>query len=362
MTSNKTRYAILKVIDPRVNKDTEIASYWETESLVKTLSGEIVCKDIQHRDRPHPATYIGPGKVEELIRVVKDYMIDVVVLDDLVNTSQLFRLEKMLWEVNTEIKVWDRADLILEVFYQHATSSEAKLQIELAQIKNLGPRIFGLGGTLLSRQSGGIGLKGKGETNTEIMKRHIKKRVAELENKLEKINLHRHEEINRRKEKGIKTVALVGYTNSGKTSLFNALTGKNKIIKNAVFTTLDSCVGKINDSTIVSDTIGFIENLPPFLIHAFKSTLMESIYSDIVFHIIDASDKSYQEKIIIVEDILEELGIYKEKIYRIYNKIDLLDENNKIILDKIKDSRNFLISVITSEGLENLKNKLLFLL
>lgn len=300
----------------------------ELQSLVKTYGGAVIVKIIQHRLRPDKSTYIGKGKAEELVYIVKKEKIDAVIINSVVNHVQLFNLTQMLWRSNPNILVWDRVDLILEIFQKHARTSDAKLQIDIARMEHMGPRIYGLGGSYFSRLGGGTGTRGKGQTNIELMKRHWKRMIHKKKEELKIVERQREDQILRRKKLDVKTVSIVGYTNAGKTSLFNILTGKTNIAKDAPFVTLDSTVGRLkgkNNSIIISDTIGFIKKLPTSLIQAFKTTLMECQYADLILHVIDISDKHIVENSETVDSILRELKV-KAPVWRVYNKIDLLDK------------------------------------
>ena len=253
-----------------------------------------------------------------------------MVINDLVKSSQLFRIEKELWSVSTKIKVWDRIDLILNIFDQHATTQEAKLQIKLARATHMGPRIYGLGKTELSRQGGGVGTRGKGETNIEFERRQIKVDQQKIKKELKKLLKQKKNRLRKRTEMGIGPVALVGYTSAGKTTLFNALTGKEKEMHKGLFTTLDTVVGKLKSPQfeqplLISDTIGFINNLPPVLIDSFKSTLLESLEAKLLLHVIDANDPRLLEKVAVVETILENLSAAQPMIV-VLNKVDLIDD------------------------------------
>lgn len=323
------RFILLQVITPHYHQDLALRNMWELEQLVETYGGAVVDKAIQHRVKPDSNTYIGKGKLAWLKEKVKAEKIEVVVFNEIVNSGQLFRLERALWEVNTSIKVWDRVDLILNIFEQHATTTEAKLQIQLARITHTGPRIYGLGKTELSRQGGGIGTRGLGETNIERERRLIKKQKQKIQEDLKQRANEQQQRILQRRKKGISTVALIGYTSAGKTSLFNALTSKTKQTNKALFTTLDSIVGKLKQgvpskSILISDTIGFIDELPPLLIDAFRSTLMESVYAQVLLHVVDAADPALADKMKVVEVILEQLKIEQTPVV-VFNKVDLLD-------------------------------------
>ncbi len=360
MSKPKPRFALLQVTSYKTSEREALENMAELEQLVETYGGEVSEKSIQHKNDPNPNTYIGGGKIEWLKGVVKEKEIHVVVLNDIVRSGQLFRLERELWDVNTHIKVWDRVGLILAIFDQHAKTTEAKLQIELAGIKHIGPRVYGLGGTVLSKQGGGIGTRGAGETNIEMEHRHIKRRTQQIEKELAARVKVQQARINERRKNGVKTVALVGYTSAGKTTLFNALTGKEKEENKKLFTTLDSVLGKIripyvNDDVLLSDTIGFIENLPPLLIDAFRSTLMESIQADVLLHVIDSSDPKMREKIDIVQTILRELPAEQEPIL-VLNKIDKLTNEQRLeLMEQFLGTKHILVSANTKEGFDELK-------
>lgn len=372
---NQPRFLILQVI-PKINKDNHgiEKDIEETKQLITTFGGEIVETIIQKKDHPDPNFYIGAGKVDEIIRFCKDEEIDVVILNDLVKSSQIFRIEKELWSINANIMVWDRIDLILNIFDQHASTVEAKLQIKLARATHMGPRIYGLGKTELSRQGGGVGTRGKGETNIEFERRQIKIDQQKIKKELKKLLKQKHSRLRKRNEMGIGPVALVGYTSAGKTTLFNALTGKEKEMNKGLFTTLDTVVGKMKliDFTrpiLVSDTIGFINNLPPVLIDSFKSTLLESLEAKLLLHVVDASDPEIMKKIRVVEEILDSLEANQPRNI-VLNKIDLTSadklekiendinnyfkENNKE--DKLRSIQR--VSAQTGKNLEILKNNI----
>lgn len=359
------KFVILELINPHNHSEWAINSMNEAEELVDTFGGEVVLKSVQHRVKPNPAFYVGVGKLEWLKRVVKDQQIDVIVLNAIVNSGQLFRLEKELWQVNTKIKIWDRVDLILHIFEQHARSAESKLQIELARIEHSGPRIFGLGLTELSRQGGGIGTRGRGETNIEVERRLIKDRKRKIQKQLKLLEGKQHTRIKKRRQKGLKTVALVGYTSAGKTTLFNRLTGKTNQTSKLLFTTLESVVGRIEgspseDQILVSDTIGFIENLPPSLIDTFKSTLLESLEADVVIHLVDATDPLIQKKMETVEEILGSMGVNQPRLI-VFNKIDQLSQQKKAKIKKLDyEGQAMFISAQSGFGVKKLINMIAF--
>jgi len=356
------RVLLIQVISPHTHKNEALDDLKEIESLIDTWGGVIVERVLQHRTVPDGSTYIGSGKIVEIQTLIREKKIDVVIANAIVNSGQLFRLEKELWATKHDIIVWDRVDLILAIFELHASSVESKLQIELAKIDHMGPRIYGLGGTLFSRQGGGIGGRGLGETNIEIMRRQLKDRKREIQKRLERVKREHEERLEKRKADNVVHVALVGYTNSGKTALFNALTGREKTSANVLFETLDSVTGKVlqnnPDKTIlISDTIGFIQGLPPRLIQAFKSTLLETLHADIVFHVIDIADPKVQEKLKVVEIILADLKIDSKKVRYVFNKIDKID---KSVLEDLKRSyhvpKPFFVSAKKGEGIHELRN------
>ncbi len=370
----KHRVVLVDIIDPHQNQEDALKNLQELKSLVATYNGIDVVDIIQHRSRPDKATFIGSGKVVELARIVKEKQIEIVVVNAIVNPSVLFNLTQKLWDINPKIQVWDRVDLILNIFNKHAHTSEAKLQIELARMFHMGPRIYGLGEDYFSRQGGGgTNTKGQGEINIEIMKRHFRNQIRLKKDELKKLSIQHQLQIERRKFNNIKSISIVGYTNAGKTSLFNFLTKRNKIVENALFVTLDSVTGKFYLPTLkkevtISDTIGFIKDLPTSLIDSFKSTLLESINADLILHVIDIKDPEMKEKIRIVEKILQELQIHSKKIIYVFNKIDAFIGDGQKILKEINEkysqfSPQF-ISVTTDYGIEKLKKsieKILFL-
>ena len=317
----------IHVIKHGLDKEEAIYIGEELESLIYTLGGEIIDRVIQKFDRPDYATYIGKGKVVEVARIVKEKRIDVVVLNGMAKQRQISSLQKAFEASNPRIEVWDRVNLILHIFDKHASTTEAKLQITLARMRYMGTRIYGMG-HILSRQGGGIGTSGIGETNTELMKRHLRHEMKKITDQLERINNHREAQLERRKRSGFRTVSIIGYTNAGKSSLFNLLSGKHNLVENELFTTLDSSVGKLyipqlHEEVLLTDTIGFIRNLPPRLIKAFKSTLMESMNANLLLHVIDVSDREVHTKIQVVNEVLSELGRNTDDVVYIFNKIDV---------------------------------------
>lgn len=365
---NTLRILPVHVISPRQDVKISVNIGEELESLIATVGAQIPDRIIQKLERPGNATYVGKGKVEEIAQKIKEKQIDVVVLNAMVKPRKVHELKKQLQKVKSDIEVWDRIDLILHIFDKHAVSQEAKLQIELTRMNYMGPRIYGMG-HVLSQQGAGIGTLGIGETNTELMKRHWRNEKKKITDQLAKISKSRELQLDRRKRAGFKTVSIVGYTNAGKTSLFNLLTGKKNLVENVLFATLDSSAGKIyiedlHGEVLVTDTIGFIRDLPPLLISAFKSTLLESIHADVLLHLIDVSDPQVDIKIKVVNDILKELGRNINDAVYVFNKIDVVPDINKDALwEKYKDYSPIFISAKKEEGVlelkECIKNRLL---
>lgn len=345
----------------RADMEADITELWH---LVTTL-GNAQVVDLIHQKGPEFAgTYIGPGKVTEVAEYLTSHKIDAIVLNGQLKPSQKFTLMKAFWDMAPNIRIWDRVDVILEIFSRHARTTEAKLQIELARMHSMGPRIYGMG-MVLSRQGGGIGTRGIGETNTELMRRHWKREIKRATDALAKSALSRASQMDHRKHIGLQTISIVGYTNAGKTSLFNILTHKKHLVENALFATLDSSVGEIflpslGKKVLLSDTIGFIANLPPSLIEAFKSTLMESVHADIILHVIDVSDPQMNEKVRVVHDILEQLGIPREKELYIFNKVDAaVDLNRDMLIEKAAGTPHVFLSTKTKEGVDTLLESLI---
>jgi GTPase len=358
-TLKRKRILLVNLIAERTSQEVARRDATEMYELVQSLGDSDVIDMVFQVGSPDNPTYIGTGKSGEVTRLVQELSIDCVVLNAIVKPNQLYNLTKILYEANTHIEVWDRVDLILQIFARHAFTQEARLQIELAGMRHMGPRIYGMG-HVLSRQGGTVGTRGIGETNTELMKRHWRREVKRVKDELSKLVKNRERQVMNRKDKGVITVSIVGYTNAGKTTLFNALTRKDKLEKNVLFATLDSVVGRlylpgIHKEVLVSDTIGFIRDLPPDLIDAFTSTLMESIHADILLHVIDTQDPSMQEQIQTVEEILTTLKIETKKRIYVFNKSDLAKEVDRQNLLDIFGASTVFLSAKTGEGIEDLK-------
>lgn len=321
----------------------------EFKNLVLSTGVSVVEVVLVKLDKPNPVYYIGKGKVEELLTKITEGNINVVIFNSNLSFSQQRNLENVF-----QIKTIDRTQLILDIFAKHAHSQEGKLQVELAQLEYLLPRLRGKG-IILSRLGGGIGTRGPGETKLEVDRRRISNRIQFLKKNL--IDIKRHHDVTRKKRnrKGVYLCSLVGYTNAGKTSLFNALTASNQITSSALFTTLDTVTrtfhlqGKCE--IVLSDTVGFIYKLPPQLIEAFKTTLDELQYADIIIHLVDASSDNILQAKKTVDAILAELGLDKKTALLVFNKIDKLTPQEIEQLKKDYPEALF-ISALTHSGLD----------
>ena len=359
--SEKTTFLIVSIIPKDLNEKDAFENIQELIRLTESYGGLVRDIVLQKREVHDKGGYIGTGKVEEITQLIADQKIDVVVLNAIIVPGQIYDLTTTFQKVNLQIEVWDRVDLILKIFSKRAFTAEAKLQIELAAMRHMGPRIFGMG-LDMSRQGGGIGTRGIGETNTERMKRHWRNEIKKTKERLEKVLKVRSQQMINRQEVPLKTVSLVGYTNAGKTSLFNLLTKKNKDARNELFATLESYTGKVylhesKKEILLSDTIGFIRDLPPELIDAFRSTLMESINADLLLHVIDSSDPDMERKVEVVEKTLEGLGLASKPILPIYNKVDLLAEDNASKIDLLAEE-GIALSVEEKVGVSTLLNEI----
>jgi GTPase len=353
------RFMLVGVIPKRTNDEDMLADMEELESLVKTYKGIVVAATVQKANRPNRETFIGTGKSQEIADTILAEKVDIVVVNDILKPGQIYTLEKIFARSNDKIKVWDRMDLILQIFSQNANTREAKLQIELASLVHMGPRAYGMG-LILGRQGGGIGNLGAGETNTELMKRHWRNEMKHIQDQLDKQIHEREKQIEIRKNIGYTCAAIVGYTNAGKTMLFNRLTSKENFVADRLFATLDSVAGKlylpsIKKEVIVTDTIGFIKNLPTSLIDAFKSTLLESVSADVLMVVIDATEKNFADKIRVVSDILYDLMLEKKHCIYVFNKMDKLPLLDKtIIQSRYEKFHPQFISAMKGEGIEAL--------
>jgi GTPase len=294
----------------------------ELASLTETAQGRVIMSVTQKRERIHPATYIGKGKVEELRTAVEELEPDLVIFNDELSPSQNRNLSGSL-----NVRIIDRTQLILDIFARRARSKEGKLQVELAQLQYLMPRLMGQG-IALSRLGGGIGTRGPGETKLESDRRHIRRRIDDIKGQLQVIVQHRDRYRERRKKNKAFQLALVGYTNAGKSTLFNRLSEADSLEENQLFATLDPLTRKIilpsGYSALITDTVGFIQDLPTTLVAAFRSTLEEAKEADLLLHVVDMSNQDYFQQEKTVQKILEDLEIGQIPQITVYNKRDLM--------------------------------------
>ena len=333
-----------------ISTDTE-ESLDELASLAETAGAMVISRVIQNRQKPDPATYIGSGKAEELALACQALEIDLVIMDDELTGAQQRNLENVLG-----VRVIDRTALILDIFAQRAQSAEGKLQVELAQMKYRLPRLTGMG-TILSRLGGGIGTRGPGETQLEVDRRRIRKRIDDLTAQLKEIKRQRDMRRARREKQGQVTVALVGYTNAGKSTLLNALSGSDVLVEDKLFATLDPVLRNVelpeNRSCLVVDTVGFIRKLPHQLVQAFRSTLEEALFADLLLVVSDLSSPQYAQQRATVFQVLNELGAADRPILEVLNKADKAN-----ISGMIEPADAVLISAREGVGLDNLKSEI----
>ncbi|HEX9740718.1 MAG TPA: GTPase HflX, partial [Ignavibacteriaceae bacterium] len=326
----------------------------ELQELASTAGAETIMKIVQSKYSPDPAFYIGKGKAEELAVIVENSQIDLVIFDDDLSPTQVRNLERIL-----NRKIIDRSGLILDIFASRAKSRESKTQVELAQLQYMLTRLT-RAWTHLSKQYGGIGTKGPGETQIETDRRIIRNRISHLKENLKKIESQRFTQ--RQGRKDFLKVCLVGYTNVGKSTLFNRLTDAEVLAEDKLFATLDSTTRLLNvdknKSILLSDTVGFIRKLPANLIASFKSTLDEVRDADVILHIIDISDSYFEDHIKVVEETLKELGSDKKTIVKVFNKIDILNNKDKIGYIKNNYKNSIIVSAEKGINIKTLVDKL----
>ena len=346
---NKRDYAVLVGLRSPVlredNADEE--SLAELAALVETAGGQAVGTILQSREKPDPHSFIGEGKVEEVRRMVQEEEATMVIFDNDLSPSQIRVLTEM-----TGVQVLDRSGLILDIFAQRAKTKEGCLQVELAQYQYLLPRLLGMW-THLERQEGAIGTRGPGETQLETDRRHIRRKIQKLREELEQVRRVRATQRTRREKNEVPVVAIVGYTNAGKSTLLNRLTGADIPANNRLFDTLDTTTRLLTVSdtldVVISDTVGFIRKLPHQLVEAFKATLEELEYADLLLHVIDSSNIQWRQQADTVDRLIRELGADTIPCIRVYNKSDLSFPG-----DRAKEEDAVAISAKTGEGIPDL--------
>ena len=326
----------------------------ELAELVKTAGAVVVGTLIQKRETIHPGTYVGTGKVDEIAQLLAATGATGIVCDDELSPAQMKNLESIL-----ATKVMDRTLIILDIFAARATTSEGKIQVELAQLKYRLSRLSGLGKSM-SRLGGGIGTRGPGEKKLEIDRRLINDRIAQLNRELKEVVKHRDITRAKREKNDVPVVAIVGYTNAGKSTLLNHLTDAEVLEEDKLFATLDPTTRMMeldgHQQVLLTDTVGFIRKLPHHLIEAFKSTLEEAKYADYIFHVVDASNPQMDKQMHIVYETLDRLGVKNKKIVTLFNKLDQRTEEEP--LQDFRADHILMISAARNEGLDKIKDLL----
>ena len=340
------------------NQEMAERSLDELAELAKTAGASVAGRLIQARESAHPATYIGKGKLEELKDLIWETEATGIICDDELTSAQLGSLEAEL-----SCKIIDRTLLILDIFAARAVSGEGKIQVELAQLRYRASRLTGLGRSL-SRLGGGIGTRGPGEKKLEMDRRLIRERISRLKRDLRDVEKHRELIRSQRRQSGVKVAALVGYTSAGKSSIENALTDAGILEDAMLFSTLDTTTRALTlDNTqeiLLTDTVGFIRKLPHHLVEAFKSTLEEAKYADIIIHVVDASNPQMDEQMYVVYDTLRQLGVEDRPVVTLFNKQDKLER--PVRQRDFRAEYSIPVSAKTGMGLEELKKALLEIL
>ena len=342
---HKSEKALLLIAN--MQQDKKGLDYRIEEILNLCDTGKVDVEGVVVQNLKNPQrSYIGSGKLNESKREAKALNVDLIIVDDELSPNQQKYLEDFF-----KIKVLDRTALILDIFASRARSKEGRLQVSLAQMEFLLPRLAGQW-SHLERLGGGIGTRGPGETQIETDRRLVRNSIKKIKKDLEKVRISRNTQRNRRIKK-LFNISLVGYTNAGKSTIFELLTRKNSASSNKLFSTLDTKVGKaflgINVNCTISDTVGFVDKLPAVLVDAFKATLEELKYSDLLLHIVDCSNPNFDKQIEVVNQLLDDLGLEKKEMIYVFNKIDRLDEvGNESLKEKIKQFGDFMSDSLVS--------------
>lgn len=328
----------------------------ELAELARTAGAKIIGEGTQRLDRPHAATYIGKGKANEFAEICKQSDVDTVIFDDELSPAQTRNLEGVF-----DCKVLDRTALILDIFAQRARTREGKMQIEMAQLQHILPRLTGLW-THLSRQKGGIGMRGDGESQLEVDRRRIQDRISKLRRDLKEVKRVRSTQRQGRQRSQWPLASIVGYTNAGKSTLLNALTGAEVLAEDKLFATLDPTTRRItlptNQNALLSDTVGFIRKLPHQLVESFKATLEEVVEADLLLHVVDVASETAADQIASVNEVLEEIAADDKPTLMVFNKIDQLPERNGNLHWLCEYPHAVCVSAKTGEGLDELQAEL----
>lgn len=351
---SKKKEKVVLVAVALEEEDKAKSSLEELEELVKTAGAEVVGTVIQNRDAIHPGTYVGSGKLDELKWLVWETEADGIVCDDELSPAQIGNLKDVL-----DCKIMDRTLVILDIFAGRASTKEGKIQVELAQLKYRQSRLTGLG-TSLSRLGGGIGTRGPGEKKLEMDRRLIKSRIAQLNRELQDVRRHREVTREQRSRNHVPVAAIVGYTNAGKSTLLNQLTDSDVLEEDQLFATLDPTTRALKlpggQRILLTDTVGFINKLPHNLIEAFKSTLEEAKYADLILHVVDMSNPQMDEQMYVTYETLENLGVLNKTVITVFNKCDKA-EPGTLIRDFKSDAR-VTVSARTGENIPKLLDML----
>ena len=352
MTQTQERVILIGV--QLADGDDTNASLDELEELADTAGALTVGRIIQNREKPHPGTYLGKGKIEEVRELIWETEATGIICDDELSPAQLNNLSSML-----DVKVMDRTLIILDIFANRATTREGKIQVELAQLKYRAARLVGLRDSL-SRLGGGIGTRGPGETKLEVDRRRVHDRISWLKGELKDVERHREVTRQKRMENHVPVVAIVGYTNAGKSTLLNTLTDAGILAEDQLFATLDPTTRTLElpggESVLLTDTVGFIRKLPHHLIEAFKSTLEEAKYADIILHVVDCSNPQADTQMYVVYETLKSLGVEDKVMITLFNKCDRPGCDTSI--RDFQADHTLRISATTGQGLDDVKELL----